>query len=68
MANIRLEKRNKKLRRYKNVVKDFGDSPDEIKLKLNQIVNLDDKNQYFNIIARDFEWLHEDNLCNRPRM
>jgi len=40
----RLEKRNKKLRRYKNVVKDFGDSPDEIKLKLNQIVNLDDKN------------------------
>ena len=40
----RLEKRNKKLRRYKNVVKDFGDNPDEIKLKLNQIVNLDDKN------------------------
>ena len=40
----RLEKRNKKLRKYKNVVKDFGDSPDEIKLKLNQIVNLDDKN------------------------
>ena len=58
----RLEKRNKKLRKYKNVVKDFGDSPDEIKLKLNQIVNLDDKNQYFNIIARDFEWVHEDNL------
>ena len=40
----RLEKRNKKLRRYKNVVKDLGDNPDEIKLKLNQIVNLDDKN------------------------
>ena len=30
----RLEKRNKKLRKYKNVVKDFGDSPDEIKLCL----------------------------------
>ena len=37
-------KRNKNLKRYKNVVKDLGDNPDEIKLKLNQIVNLDDKN------------------------
>jgi hypothetical protein len=26
------------------LVKDLGDNPDEIKLKLNQIVNLDDKN------------------------
>ena len=40
----RLMKRNKNLKRYKNVVKDLGDNPDEIKLKLNQIVNLDDKN------------------------
>mgnify|MGYP000161777908 FL=1 len=37
-------KRNKNLKKYKNVVKDLGDNPDEIKLKLSQIVNLDDKN------------------------
>jgi len=40
----RLMKRNKNLKKYKNVVKDLGDNPDEIKLKLSQIVNLDDKN------------------------
>ena len=61
-------KRNKNLKKYKNVVKDLGDNPDEIKLKLSQIVNLDDKNQYFNIIARDFGWVHENDLCIRPRM
>jgi len=41
----RLIKRNKYLKRYRNVVKDYDMSPDEIRLKLNQIVNLDDKNK-----------------------
>ena len=33
----KLEKKNKKLRGYHSLVKEFGDDPDEIKLKLNQI-------------------------------
>ena len=33
----KLEKKNKKLRGYHSLVKEFGDNPDEIKLKLNQI-------------------------------
>ena len=41
----RLIRNNKYLKRYKNVVKDYDMSPDEIRLKLNQIVNLDDKNK-----------------------
>ena len=40
----RLQKRNKRLRKYQRISKDLDMSPDEIKLKLNQIVNLDDKN------------------------
>ena len=32
-----LQKTNKKLRIYKDLTKEFGDNPDEIKLKLNQI-------------------------------
>jgi hypothetical protein len=40
----RLQKSNRNLKKYKGLVKDLGDNPDEIKLKLNQIVNLDDKN------------------------
>jgi hypothetical protein len=39
----RLQKSNRNLKKYKGLVKDLGDNPDEIKLKLNQIVNLDDK-------------------------
>ena len=38
-----LEKRNKKLRGYQGLVKEFGDNPDEIRLKLNQIYNWNDK-------------------------
>jgi len=41
----RLIRNNKYLKRYRNVVKDYDMSPDEIRLKLNQIVNLDDKNK-----------------------
>jgi hypothetical protein len=40
----RLQKSNRNLKKYKGLVKDLGDNPDEIKLKLSQIVNLDDKN------------------------
>tara|TARA_B110000285_G_scaffold204826_1_gene242080 strand:- start:884 stop:1804 length:921 start_codon:yes stop_codon:yes gene_type:complete len=39
----RLQKSNRNLKKYKGLVKDLGDNPDEIKLKLSQIVNLDDK-------------------------
>ena len=38
-----LEKRNKKLRGYQGLVKEFGDNPDEIRLKLNQIYDWNDK-------------------------
>lgn len=40
----KLTKRNQKLRGYENLAKEFGDDPDEIKLKLNQIMDLNDKN------------------------
>ena len=33
----KLEKRNKKLRGVSSIIKEFGDDPDEIRLKLNQI-------------------------------
>src|SRR5210317_1635998 len=39
----KLEKKNKKLRGYHSLVKEFGDNPDEIKLKLNQIYDFNDK-------------------------
>ena len=38
-----LSKINKKLKGYRGLVKDLGDNPDEIKLKLNQIVDLDSR-------------------------
>ena len=38
-----LEKRNKKLRGYQGLVKEFGDNPDEIRLKLNQIYDWNEK-------------------------
>jgi len=40
----KLIKRNQKLKGYENLAKEFGDDPDEIKLKLNQIMDLNDKN------------------------
>ena len=40
-----LENRNKRLKVYKDLTKEFGDNPDEIKLKLNQIYDWNnDKN------------------------
>ena len=38
-----LQRKNKKLRGYQGLVKEFGDNPDEIKLKLNQIYDWNDK-------------------------
>ena len=38
-----LNKKVKKLRGYQGLVKEFGDNPDEIKLKLNQIYDWNDK-------------------------
>ena len=38
-----LSKINKKLKGYRGLVKDLGDNPDEIKLKLNQIVDLESR-------------------------
>ena len=38
-----LQKSNKKLKQYKGLVKEFGDDPDEIRLKLNQIYDWNDK-------------------------
>ena len=34
-----LQKSNKKLKGYKGLIKEFGDDPDEIRLKLNQKIN-----------------------------
>ena len=40
-----LENRNKRLKIYKDLTKEFGDNPDEIKLKLSQIYDWNnDKN------------------------
>ena len=40
-----LEGRNKRLKIYKDLTKEFGDNPDEIKLKLSQIYDWNnDKN------------------------
>ena len=39
----KLEKKNKKLRGYHSLVKEFGDDPDEIRLKLNQIYDWNEK-------------------------
>ena len=39
----KLNKRNKKLKGYESLSKHFGDNPDEIKLKLNQIVDLESR-------------------------
>ena len=41
----KLEKRNKKLRGVSSLIKEFGDDPDEIRLKLNQIYDWNDKNK-----------------------
>jgi ABC-type protease/lipase transport system fused ATPase/permease subunit len=38
-----LNKKVKKLRGYQGLVKEFGDNPDEIRLKLNQIYDFNDK-------------------------
>jgi len=38
-----LQKSNKKLKGYKGLVKEFGDDPDEIRLKLNQIYDWNEK-------------------------
>ena len=40
-----LNKKVKKLRGYQGLVKEFGDDPDEIRLKLNQIYDFNDKNK-----------------------
>ena len=39
----KLEKRNKKLRGVSSIIKEFGDDPDEIRLKLNQIYDWNEK-------------------------
>ena len=39
-----LQQKNKKLRIYKDLTKELGDNPDEIKLKINQIYDWNDKN------------------------
>ena len=40
-----LQKKVKKLRGYQGLVKEFGDNSDEIRLKLNQIYDFNDKNK-----------------------
>ena len=40
-----LKERYRQVRRYKNMMKEYGDDPDEIRLKLNQIMNLDDESK-----------------------
>ena len=40
-----LNKKVRKLRGYQGLVKEFGDNPDEIRLKLNQIYDWNDKNK-----------------------
>ena len=39
-----LHQKNKKLRFYNDLTKELGDNPDEIKLKINQIYDWNDKN------------------------
>jgi len=41
----KLEKRNKKLRGVSSLIKEFGDDPDEIRLKLNQIYDWNETNK-----------------------
>ena len=38
-----LEKRNKKLKGFKDITRGLGDNPDEIKLKLNEIMSINDR-------------------------
>jgi hypothetical protein len=38
-----LEKRNKKLKGFKDITKGLGDNPDEIKVKLNEIMSINDR-------------------------
>ena len=47
-----LENRNKRLKIYKDLTKEFGDNPDEIKLKLSQIYDWNnDKNQCLTLLS-----------------
>ena len=39
----KLEKRNQKLKGYQDITKGLGDSPDEIKVKLNEIMSINDR-------------------------
>jgi hypothetical protein len=38
-----LEKRNKKLKGFKDITRGLGDNPDEIKVKLNEIMSINDR-------------------------
>jgi hypothetical protein len=40
---VQLEKRNKKLKGFKDITKGLGDNPDEIKVKLNEIMSINDR-------------------------
>ena len=39
----KLEKRNQKLKGYQDITKGLGDNPDEIKVKLNEIMSINDR-------------------------
>jgi hypothetical protein len=39
----KLEKRNKRLKGFKDITKGLGDNPDEIKVKLNEIMSINDR-------------------------
>jgi hypothetical protein len=38
-----LEKKNKKLKGFKDITRGLGDNPDEIKVKLNEIMSINDR-------------------------
>ena len=47
-----LQQKNKKLRIYKDLTRDLGDNPDEIKLKLNQIYDWNEQKKTLDFIDR----------------
>ena len=51
-TNQTLQQKNKKLRIYKDLTKELGDNPDEIKLKINQIYDWNDKKLVLDFIDR----------------
>ena len=66
-TRIKADRFKQKSRDYKKMVAQIGDfkdmSPDEIKVKLDQIYDWNDKNNQYHIFNIDSIRLYENNLC-----